>query len=94
MMFIDVQKNIPEDEAERIMKLWQSSLQNNHIVAERYPIEGKRSIFMFKEGSQAVDAKNFLINQPELELVTLEGQTYPGKYSTKVIIIIRRFNLS
>lgn len=31
---------------------------------------------MFREGSQAVDAKNYLLEQPELSYLTLEGQTY------------------
>ncbi|XP_044002565.1 LDLR chaperone boca isoform X2 [Aphidius gifuensis] len=83
MMFVDVKQDIPDDEAEKIMKIWQTSLQNNHIVIDRYPIEGKRSIFMFKEGSQSIDAKNFLIEQPELDHVSLEGQTYHGKYSSQ-----------
>lgn len=33
-------------------------------------------MFLFHEGSQAVDAKNFFLQQPELSHVTLEGQTY------------------
>lgn len=42
----------------------------------RYPIDPKRSVFLFREGSQAVDAKNYLLEQPELSHVMLEGQTY------------------
>ncbi|KAK0161561.1 hypothetical protein PV327_010020 [Microctonus hyperodae] len=81
MMFVDVRDDLSDNEAENILRLWQGSLQNNHIIAERYPIEAKRAVFMFREGSQAVDGKNFFINQPELERVTLEGQTYYGKNS-------------
>lgn len=94
MMFVDVKQEIPQDEAEKIMKIWQTSLQNNHIVIDRYPIEGKRSIFMFKEGSQSVDAKNFLIEQPELDHVSLEGQTYHGKFSSQVLLksLTKKFN--
>lgn len=33
-------------------------------------------MFLFHEGSQAVDAKNYFLQQPELSHVTLEGQTY------------------
>jgi len=76
MMFVDVAPELSEEEADTIMKIWQTSLQNNHIVAERYPIEPKRSVFMFREGSQAADAKNYLLDQPEIGHVTLEGQTY------------------
>lgn len=42
----------------------------------RYPIDVKRSIYMFREGSQVVDAKNYLLQQPELSHLTLEGQIY------------------
>ncbi|KAI4489580.1 hypothetical protein M0802_011017 [Mischocyttarus mexicanus] len=76
MMFVDVRKDLSEEEAGVIMRIWQSSLQNNHIIAERYSIDPKRSVFLFREGSQAVDAKNYLLEQPELSHVTLEGQTY------------------
>lgn len=81
MMFVDVRPDISIDNAKTIMQIWQTSLQNNHIIVERYPIEDRRSIFMFREGSQAVEAKNYLIAQKELQLVTLEGQTYTGQYS-------------
>ncbi|XP_003488112.1 LDLR chaperone boca [Bombus impatiens] len=76
MMFVDTNEDLSVEKAETIMKIWQTSLQNNHIIAERYPIDQKRSVFLFHEGSQAVDAKNFFLEQPELSHVTLEGQTY------------------
>ncbi|KOX68935.1 LDLR chaperone boca [Melipona quadrifasciata] len=66
MMFVDTNENLSAEEAEMIMKIWQTSLQNNHIIAERYPIDQRRSVFLFHEGSQAVDAKNFFLLQPEL----------------------------
>lgn len=76
MMFVDARPDISEEQTEITMRIWQSSLQNNHIIAERYPIDKRRSIFMFHEGSQAVDAKNYLLEQPELSHLTLEGQTF------------------
>ncbi|XP_050595839.1 LDLR chaperone boca [Bombus affinis] len=87
MMFVDTNEDLSVEEAETIMKIWQTSLQNNHIIAERYPIDQKRSVFLFHEGSQAVDAKNFFLEQPELSHVTLEGQTYfrdPKKQSERM----------
>ncbi|XP_043480265.1 LDLR chaperone boca [Leptopilina heterotoma] len=81
MMFVDVRPDVSVDDAKTVMQIWQTSLNNNHIVIERYPIEDRRSIFMFREGSQAVEAKNFLIAQKELQLVTLEGQTFTGQYA-------------
>ncbi|XP_058802544.1 LDLR chaperone boca [Phymastichus coffea] len=82
MMFIDVNPELSELEADSILRIWQTSLQNNHIVAERYPIDAKRAIFMFRDGAQAVDAKNFLIEQAECSHVTLEGQNYVGKHAS------------
>lgn len=35
MMFVDVRDDLSDDEAENILRLWQGSLQNNHIIAER-----------------------------------------------------------
>lgn len=39
---------------------------------------------MFRDGAQAVDAKNYLTEQPECSHVTLEGQNYVGKHASKV----------
>lgn len=43
---------------------------------------------MFREGSQAVDAKNYLLEQPELSHLTLEGQTYYSDAQQQVRIFI------
>ncbi|KAJ8664254.1 hypothetical protein QAD02_005916 [Eretmocerus hayati] len=81
MMFVDVDPEMSSEKAEEVLRIWQSSLHNNHIIAERYPIDKNRAIFMFKDGAQAVDAKNYIIEQPECAHVTLEGQNYYGKHS-------------
>ncbi|XP_013783513.1 LDLR chaperone boca-like [Limulus polyphemus] len=83
MMFVSVSGNPSKDELEEITKLWQSSLTNNHISAERFLVDDHRAIFMFKDGSQAWDAKDYLINQERLEEVTIENKPYYGKYSQK-----------
>ncbi|KOB65217.1 Boca protein [Operophtera brumata] len=44
-----------------------------------YLIDDDRAIFMFKDGSQAWEAKAYLLEQDELKEVQLESQTYPGK---------------
>lgn len=36
MMFVDVNPEISQEEANNVLSIWQTSLQNNHIVAERY----------------------------------------------------------
>ncbi|KAI7693117.1 LRP chaperone MESD [Sarcoptes scabiei] len=37
-----------------------------------------RAIFMFKDGSQAWDAKDFLITQDRCKDVTIDNKVYPG----------------
>ncbi|TGZ32291.1 LDLR chaperone boca [Temnothorax longispinosus] len=76
MMFVDLQSNVSEEQADIATRIWQTGLQNNHITVERYPIENKRYIFMFHDGSQALEGKNYLLQHPEVAHVTIEGQTY------------------
>ncbi|CRL03719.1 CLUMA_CG016323, isoform A [Clunio marinus] len=83
MTFVTVSGNPTRDEAEEITKLWQTSLWNNHIQAERYMIDTNRAIFMFSEGAQSWAAKDFLIEQERCESVTLENKVYPGKFSSQ-----------
>ena len=35
MMFVDVNPELSDREAGDILKIWQTSLHNNHIIAER-----------------------------------------------------------
>jgi Chaperone for wingless signalling and trafficking of LDL receptor len=69
------------NEADEITKLWQTSLWNSHIQAERYMIDDNRAIFMFKDGTQGWTAKDFLVEQDRCESVTIENKVYPGKNS-------------
>ena len=50
-------------------------------------VDDNRAIFMFRDGSQAWEAKNFLIEQERCESVTVENKVYPGKYSTSTQVI-------
>lgn len=79
MMFVSVAGSPTKIEAEEITKLWQTSLWNNHIQAERYMIDDSRAIFMFKDGAQSWAAKDFLVEQERCESVTLENKVYEGK---------------
>ena len=82
MSFVTVSGSPTRDEAEEITKLWQTSLWNNHIQAERYMIDDNRAIFMFKDGEQSWTAKDFLIEQDRCQSVTLEQKVYEGKFFT------------
>lgn len=79
MMFVTVSGKPDKATTETITSLWQSSLQNSHIIAERFIIDDDRAIFMFKDGSQAFDAKDFLVQQDRCEMVTIDNQKFPGK---------------
>lgn len=68
------------EEADQLTSLWQASLQNSHIQAERFMIEDDRVIFMFKDGSQAWEAKDFLIDQPFCDSVMIENKPYYGRH--------------
>lgn len=81
MTFVTVDGNPTRDETEEITKLWQSSLWNNHIQAERYLVDDDRAIFLFKDGAQGWEAKDFLVSQERCKTVVIENKTYFGKYS-------------
>lgn len=83
MTFVTVSGNPTKPEAEEITKLWQTSLWNSHIQAERYMIDDNRAIFMFKDGEQSWTAKDFLVDQERCESVTIENKVYQGKISGK-----------
>lgn len=80
MTFVQVASNPGRDATEEITKLWQTSLWNNHIQAERYLVDDNRAIFLYKDGAQAWIAKDYLIEQPECESVTIESKVYQGKH--------------
>jgi len=81
MMFVNLDGNPTRQECDTLTGLWQTSLRNNHIQAERYVIDDARAIFLFQDGAQAWDAKDFFVGQEGVKDVTLEGQSHPGKYS-------------
>ncbi|XP_067634136.1 LDLR chaperone boca [Eurosta solidaginis] len=82
MTFVSVGGVQTRQEAETITRLWQTSLWNNHIQAERYMVDDDRAIFLYKDGSQAWDAKDFLIKQPRCKGVTIENKEYPGAWKS------------
>lgn len=43
-------------------------------------VDDNRAIFLYKDGAQAWIAKDYLIEQPECESVTIESKVYQGKH--------------
>ncbi|KAL5292284.1 MESDC2 family protein [Megaselia abdita] len=80
MTFVKVSGNPTKEEAEELTKLWQTALWNNHLQAERYMVDDDRAIFMFKDGAQALDAKEYLVQQERCESVTIENKVFKGKH--------------
>ncbi|GMT12890.1 hypothetical protein PFISCL1PPCAC_4187, partial [Pristionchus fissidentatus] len=84
MMFVNVED--PERPGVKAIReftdkwtgIWHSNLFNNHIDAQVFIIDDDRAIFMFKDGSQAFEAKDFLTKQPYVVEVSMEGQRFPG----------------
>ncbi|XP_037780001.1 LDLR chaperone boca-like [Penaeus monodon] len=81
MMFVQVKDELTPEKAEDITKLWQSALYNNHIQAERYMVDQRRALFMFKDGAQAWDAKDFLVEQEEFKECSIENKVYHGRFT-------------
>ncbi|KAK3928532.1 LDLR chaperone boca [Frankliniella fusca] len=48
-----------------------------------YLIGDDRAIFLFKDGAQAWDAKNFLVEQEKCSQVIIESKAYPGPAFTQ-----------
>ncbi|VDM97230.1 unnamed protein product [Thelazia callipaeda] len=82
MMFVGIgdvdSKPAEKFYTERWIGIWQNSLFNNHIDVQTFTIENNRAIFMFSDGSKAWEGKDFLLRQPQVSEVSLEGRQYPG----------------
>merc|ERR1712203_1101954 len=82
MLFVKVSDfNGDRDEVGELTSLWQTGLMNNHVSSERFQIEDDRVMFLFHDGADAWEAKDFFIEQERCEEVQLEQKTYHGKYS-------------
>jgi len=82
MMFVNLlDKKSPRTTrsfTDHISSLWQSNLYNNHVDVQVYTIEDDRLLFMFKDGSQAWESRDFILKQSECKEIVLEGQTLYG----------------
>merc|ERR1712223_1458927 len=80
MLFVKVSDfNGDRDEVAEISSLWQTGLMNNHVTSERFQIEDDRLMFLFHDGADAWEAKDFFVEQDRCEEVQLEQKTYHGK---------------
>merc|ERR1712083_617387 len=81
MVFVKVTGEPTKQEAETITSIWQTGLWNTHIHCDRYMIEDDRALLMFKDGSLAWEAKDYLLEQERCLEVQLEQKTYHGYHT-------------
>merc|ERR1712111_57765 len=81
MAFVKVSGGPTKAETEEITSIWQTGLWNSHIHLDRFPVDEDRVIFMFKDGSSAWEAKDFLIEQERCLEVQIEQRVYHGKHT-------------
>jgi len=81
MMFVKINHFKSAEETEEITGLWETGLYNNHVQAERTRMEDDTVMFLFRDGANAWEAKDYLVEQERVEEVQLEQQTYKGKYA-------------
>merc|ERR1719245_3030261 len=86
MMFVRVRDFVSREDTEELTSLWQTGLYNNHVQAERFMIEDDRVMFMFRDGSHAWEAKDFLLEQERCEDVQLEQQTFLGHHCKECVV--------
>ena len=82
MMFVGIVdpsgKQVTRAFTDKLTKLWQSALYNNHIEAQVFIVEDNRVVFMVSEGSLAFEARDFLVKQEEVSDISLEGSNTNG----------------
>lgn len=79
MAFVTVANNPTKEETETLTQRWQVGLTNNHMKCERFVIADDRAIFVFEDGSLAFEAKDYLIDQPELKEYSIDNRSWHGK---------------
>lgn len=79
MAFVTVANNPTKQETEMLTQRWQVGLTNNHMKCERFVVSDDRAIFVFEDGSQAFEAKEFLLDQPELKDYSIDNRSWHGK---------------
>lgn len=79
MAFVTIANSPTKEETDMLTQRWQVGLTNNHIKCERFVIGDDRAIFVFEDGALAFEAKNFLLEQPELKEYSIDNRSWHGK---------------
>lgn len=79
MAFVSLANEPTKEQTEELTQRWQVGLNNNHIKCERYVIANDRAIFVFHDGAQAFEAKEFILEQDEVKEYSIDQKTWQGK---------------
>lgn len=79
MAFVSLAGSPSKEETELLTQLWQVGLNNNHIKCQRYVVADDRAIFVFHDGIQAFEAKDYLLDQPQLKEYSIDSRSWRGK---------------
>lgn len=80
MAFVNVAGDPPNRQrTEELTGRWQIGLQNAHVKVNRFVIEDNRVLFVFEDGSNAYEYKQYILDQPEVSEYSIDGQTFHGK---------------
>lgn len=79
MAFVSVAGNPTKEDTELLTQRWQVGLVNMHMKCERFVVADDRAIFVFEDGALAFEAKDFLVDQPEVKEYTIENRSWHGK---------------
>lgn len=79
MAFVTVADNPSKEETEELTQRWQVGLNNNHMKCQRFVVADNKAIFVFEDGSLAYEAKDFLLEQPELQEYSIDNRVWQGK---------------
>lgn len=79
MAFVTVANNPTREDTELFTQRWQVGLVNAHMKCERFVIADDRAIFVFEDGALAYEAKDYLLEQPELKEYSIDNRVWQGK---------------
>eukprot|EP00002_Diphylleia_rotans_P004923 TRINITY_DN1383_c0_g1_i1.p1 TRINITY_DN1383_c0_g1~~TRINITY_DN1383_c0_g1_i1.p1 ORF type:complete len:180 (+),score=51.62 TRINITY_DN1383_c0_g1_i1:47-586(+) len=80
MMFVKIKKElgIRRTRFDELMSQWKSMILTNGVESFGSPIDDVTAVLNVNEGSKGHLVKNFLVEQPEVEEVVMDSQTYKG----------------
>ena len=79
MAFVTIANNPTREQTEALTTRWEVGLTNSHMHCKRFVVDNDRAIFVFEDGSLAFEAKDYFVDQPEVEEYSIDGRTWHGR---------------